>query len=108
MTPRTTKKEENMKIPAHRIVKNVIRRPWISEKSQRVLENNQYVFVVEEHANKNSIKEEIRRRYGVHAVRVNIVQLPKETKRFRNRVSKKRGMRKAFVFLKKGEKIDIA
>ncbi len=108
MSPRKTKKEEPIKTTTIHTVKTVVKRPWISEKSQRVLENNQYVFLVEEHATKNAVKEEIQRKYGVHVVGVNMVQLPWETTRFRNRVSKKRGKRKAFVFLKKGEKIDIA
>ena len=108
MTPRKIKKEENMKTSVHQAARSVVKRPWISEKSQRVLENNQYVFLVEDHANKSAVKEEIQRKYGVHVTRVNMVQQPRETTRFRNRISKKRGIRKAFVFLKKGEKIDIA
>lgn len=102
-----SKKEKINKETFGRNMKSVVIRPWVSEKSQRALEANQYVFLVDIKANKNIIKQEIRRRYNVHVTDVNITRIPGDIKRFKRSISRKQDMKKAIVFLKKGEKIDI-
>lgn len=107
MTP-TKPKKETTKITPSRIIRSVVRRPLISEKSQRVLEKNQYVFLVDVKANKNMVKQEVSRRYNVHVTGVNTIRIPGKTHRYGRIISKKQDVKKAIVFLKKGEKIDIA
>ncbi len=102
------KKEKTKKEIPGKAVKSVVRRPWVSEKSQRALEMNQYVFLVDLKANKNMVKQEISRRYNVHVTAVNITRIPGDIKRFGRSISRKQDVKKAIVFLKKGEKIDIA
>ncbi len=88
--------------------KSVVRKPWISEKGQASLKDNQYVFLVDVRSNKNEIKEEIRRRYGVGIENINTVKNPGKITRFRNKISRKEPVKKAIVTLKKGDKIDVA
>jgi large subunit ribosomal protein L23 len=69
-----------------------------------------YVFEVAQDATKRDVLAAVKALYKVTPVKVNIVvkQPRAYVARFRNRRGMKSGMKKAYVFLKKGEKIDIA
>lgn len=84
----------------------VIKRPWVSEKSQRLSVENQYVFLVDPSANKHSVKQEVQKRYDVQVVQVDMTKLKGKVKRFRNRFSTRAGLKKAVVTLKEGQKIE--
>ena len=75
---------------------HIIVRPWITEKAADMAKDSQYVFIVAKAANSKQIKEEIKRIYNVHVIRVNVLSKP-------GIMSEK----KAIVKLKAGEKIDI-
>lgn len=88
--------------------KHVVLRPYVSEKSQRVLALNQYSFLVAQDANKSLVKEEIERAYGVHVTGVEMTRVRVKTKHYRGKESAFRPKKKATVRLRVGEKIDIA
>ncbi|MBI1838684.1 MAG: 50S ribosomal protein L23 [Candidatus Colwellbacteria bacterium] len=75
----------------------LIKKPWISEKATDLAEFGKYVFSVVPAAGSNQIKKAIENIYGVHVVKVNIL----------NKVSLGHKTKKAVVTLRKGEKIDI-
>ncbi len=87
----------------------IIKSPRITEKAMQMTVNDVYVFEVAMDATKRDIVTAVNAIYGVVPRKVNIVR--KNTRafvaRFRNRRGKKTGMKKAYVFLKKGDKIDI-
>lgn len=86
----------------------VIRKPRVSEKSVLGAEKGIYIFEVQKSANKASIKAAIKEMYKVTPVAVNIVNRKAKNVVVRGRAGKKAAIKKAYVFLKKGDKIDIA
>lgn len=84
---------------------SLIKRVYVSEKASRAKGLNQYVFEVLPNANRPEVKKEIEKKYGVHVLKMNIL----------NRVSKKvtvgryegrrPALRKAIATLKDGESI---
>jgi large subunit ribosomal protein L23 len=85
----------------------LIKKPLITEKATDLSGAGKYVFVVKPSATKKEVQKALREIYRVDAVKVNIVNLPGKTKRFRGLKSRKSGVKKAIVTLKEGQKIDI-
>lgn len=85
----------------------IIRNPRITEKAANVSDNNVYTFDVYPRATKIEIVKAIKAAYGFTPVAVNVLAIP--TKRvFRQTANGvKRGGRKAYVTLKKGDKIEF-
>jgi len=88
----------------------VIVSPVITEKAVKMTMQNAYVFEVTMDATKNDVKTAVNALYNVTPLKVNIVRKNPRAyvARFRNRRGTKAGVKKAYVFLKKGEKIDLA
>lgn len=85
----------------------VIISPRITEKAALAGSKNCYVFNVTPRATKNEIKKEIKELYKVEPVRVNIAtSAPKKTF-FRGVGGTKQGVKKAYVYLQDGDKINI-
>jgi len=85
----------------------VLKHPLISERATDLVASNQYVFIVEPNATKPSVRDEIQRRYGVRVLRVNILNGKGKVKRYGYKLTRRNGLRKAFVTLKAGDKIEI-
>ena len=88
-------------------LENVILRPRITEKASDKAEGNVYVFEVATSANKVQIKKAIKSLYKVDAKKVNITQTPSKTVFSRGKKGVKTGGKKAYVYLKEGESIEI-
>lgn len=89
-----------------RILKNT----RITEKAAYMTLQNGYVFEVAPDATKNDIAKSIEALYGITPRKVNIVNRPARAfvSRTRNRRGIKSGLKKAYVFLEKGQKLDTA
>lgn len=87
--------------------KNIIIRPRQTEKAMILQEQNIYTFDIESSANRSEVKKEIKRIYGVDAKKVNIAKTSEKKVFSRGRIGKKSGVKKAYVFLKKGDKINL-
>ena len=85
----------------------LIKKPRITEKASFHAEQNVYTFDVEKSANKTEIKKAIFQLYKVRPVKVNILMVKSKEIVVRGRKGTKSGGKKALVFLKKGEKIEI-
>ncbi len=85
----------------------VIKNPRITEKGSYASEHNVYTFDVSAGANKTEIRKEIFALYKVRPVKVNILSVPKKNIFYRGRAGAKGGGKKAFVYLKKGDKIEF-
>lgn len=96
--------EKKVNIP---VLKNVIKKPHLTEKATLLSEKNVYVFQVEKTANKTEVKKEIERIYKVKPVKVNIAVTGDEKVFVRGRKGTKRGIKKAYVYLKEGDKISV-
>lgn len=89
--------------------KSVILSPRITEKSALQSETkNVYVFNVKGDATKKSIIASIKVEYKVTPVRVNMTAVPSKQKFVRGNWGVKKGGKKAYVYLKKGDKIEVA
>jgi len=86
----------------------IISSPHITEKTTVLTEKNVYVFRVSPRANKIMIKRAVKELYGFSPVRVNIVNIPSKVRSSRGKKGVKSGYKKAMVYLKKGDKIELA
>jgi large subunit ribosomal protein L23 len=81
----------------------------ITEKANMQNEkNNVYTFKVLDTATKHSVAHAIKRDHKVTPTDIRFVTLPGKTIVYRGRYAFKAGFKKAYVSLKKGDKIDIA
>lgn len=87
----------------------VITKPRITEKAALLGDKNVYVFEIARRATKTDVKKAIETQFKVSPVKVNIVnRAPRRTKsRARNRMVVVHGEKKAHVYLKKGETINL-
>ena len=81
--------------------------PHITEKSTLLSESGVYVFKVSPRSNKVIIKRAISELYNVVPEKVNIVSVPSKSRRVRGKRGTRSGYKKALVYLKKGDKIEI-
>lgn len=87
---------------------DLIIRPRITEKaSDKAMNQNTYVFDVAPHANKISVGKAIQELYKVHPVKVSILPVPRKQVFVRGKWGKTKGGKKAYVYLKKGDKIEF-
>jgi large subunit ribosomal protein L23 len=82
-------------------------KPNITEKAFTLAAEGKYTFIVNEKADKETIKNDISRIFKVTVEKVNIIRIPGKIKRTRKGIGKRKNILKAIVSLKKGEKIDI-
>ncbi len=85
-----------------------ILRPRITEKSGTISENsNIYTFEVAKNSTKHSIANEIKTLYKVTPTKVAIINLPARKVFVRGKKGTQSSVKKAMVYLKKGDKIDF-
>ena len=88
-------------------LENVILSPRITEKASDLSEKNVYIFNVDPRANKTQVKEAVKSLYKVTALKVNITRVPSKNIVSRGKRGVKTGGKKALVYLKEGDKIEI-
>ncbi|MEA3399242.1 MAG: 50S ribosomal protein L23 [Patescibacteria group bacterium] len=81
--------------------------PRITEKASLEADKGIYTFNVKPEATKNEVKKAINFIYGVDPVKVNITKITGRNILYRGKSGKKRGGKKAVVFLKEGDKIEF-
>jgi len=85
----------------------IIIRPILTEKARELAQKGQYVFEVSKLANKSEIKKAVEKIFKVKVKKVRILNLPEKPRRMGRIFGKKRGIKKAIVKLKEGQKIEI-
>ena len=87
----------------------VIKRPRITEKAALLSEKGVYVFEVQQGVNKHEVKNAVKEIYKVTPVKVNIVnRKPRHAmSRSKGRSVMTHGLRKAYVYLKEGDRIEL-
>lgn len=87
----------------------VLKKPRVTEKATWAMGAGVYVFEVPQDVNKGQVAESVRKLYNVTPRKVNMVAMRprKFVSRMRGRRGQKRGFKKAYVYLKKGERIDL-
>ena len=83
----------------------IIRRPLITEKTTKLVEEGKYTFEVLPGVNKIEVKNAIEKLWEVKVVKVNIINVRKKERRVGKYSGFKAGVRKAIVTLEKGQTI---
>lgn len=83
-------------------------KPRITERATVLGEHSVYVFNVGRNQNKTEIRKAFEKEFGKKPVKIGIVQVKGKTIMHRGRLGFKQGGKKAYVYLKKGEKIEIS
>ncbi len=97
-------------LPTDRNLALVLQAPRITEKSVSLGDQNVYTFVVHRSATKYQVRDAVKAQFSVTPVKVNIVnKAPRQFKsRSKGRTVLEKGMKKAYVYLKKGDSISLA
>jgi len=92
-----------------RDLSSVIIKPCITEKAFGMSEQNVHTFIVRRDATKYDVADAIKLFFKVTPVKVNIVnKTPRQfMSRSRGRKISEKGMKKAYVYLKQGDRIDL-
>lgn len=85
----------------------IIKYPIITDKGTRLLENNQYSFVVDRYSDKVTIKAAIEYLFNVKVIKVNTCNLPRKKKRVGKYIGWKPQYKKAIVTLSEGSVINL-
>lgn len=88
-------------------ISSILLHPRVTEKSTLSHEKGVYVFNVRVDANAKLIAEAVTRYFKVVPVKVNVVKVPEKSVVVRGRRGIKSGGKKAYVYLKKGDKIEL-
>jgi large subunit ribosomal protein L23 len=98
--------EENKKINVT-APKEILIGVRMTEKSALMSDKNVYTFNVAIDATKSEVKKEIKRIYSVTPKKVNMIKSKGKNVVVRNRKGVKKDTKKAMVYLKDGDKINV-
>jgi len=87
---------------------DIIVAPLITEKATNASEHNKVVFKVAMHATKTQIKEAVEKLFDVKVKSVNTLIRKGKVRRFRGKRGQLSDVKKAFVTLEEGHRIDVA
>lgn len=85
----------------------ILIRPHITEKATASSENSVYVFEVSKLSTKGSIAKAFSTKYKVIPIKIRTVTTPAKSIIVRGKKGKTASMKKAYIYIKKGEKIEI-
>nr|YP_009029503.1 ribosomal protein L23 [Lithodesmium undulatum]AGH29034.1 ribosomal protein L23 [Lithodesmium undulatum]UYC30450.1 ribosomal protein L23 [Lithodesmium undulatum] len=86
---------------------DIIKYPIITDKTTRLLENNQYSFIVNPSSDKITIKAAIEYLFNVKVIKINTCHLPKKKRRVGKYLGWKSHYKKAIVTLAEGDTINL-
>ena len=85
----------------------IIKYPIITDKATRLLENNQYSFIVTPNSTKIAIRSSIENLFAVKVIKINTCNLPRKKKRVGKYIGWKSQYKKAIVTLAEGDTINL-
>lgn len=97
----------NNSVNSSRSSVQIVKYPIITDKATRLLENNQYSFVVDRYSDKIEIKEAIENLFDVKVIKINTCRLPRKKKRVGRYIGWKPQYKKAIVTLLEGDVINL-
>ncbi len=81
--------------------------PVVTEKSARLAQHNQYMFVVSKRANKITVAQAVEARFGIKPTGVNMINRTGRAVRFGRFTGRQRDQKIAIVSLPKGKTLSI-
>jgi len=101
------KTEKTVKLTAG--MYDILRRPVISEKSAKLAESNSLAFEIDPRATKKDVANAVKAIYNVAPKSVNVLNVKGKVKGFRGKAKgTQKTVKKAYVTLKAGDKIEVA
>ncbi len=89
------------------IILKTIKEGRVTEKASTAMEKNVYIFNVAPSANKEEVKKAIFSLYEVKPLKVNILKVPHKNIMSKGKEGVRGGGKKAVVYLKAGDKIEL-
>jgi large subunit ribosomal protein L23 len=86
---------------------DIIKRPLITEKATKLVEEGKYTFEVMAGVNRIEVKNAIESVFKVNVVKVNMINVRKKERRVGKYAGFKPAVRKAIVTLQKGQTLDV-
>lgn len=86
---------------------NTLIRTRVTEKATLLQQGNAYAFEIDSNADKKDVIQAVKTFYGVTPEKVRIVRNPSKKTFIRGKVGRSGGVKKAYVYLKKGEIINL-
>ena len=86
---------------------HVLIRSHVTEKATMSAESSVYVFEIDPKATKMEVTKVFKEKYKMSPVKVRTVTIPAKNVFVRGKRGKKSGYKKAYIYLKKGEKLEI-
>lgn len=87
--------------------RDILKKPLITEKSNDLLSENKYTFLVDLDANKIEIRQAVESLFKVKVEKVNTMRVKGKIKRVRRIPGRTPERKKAIVTLKEGDRIEI-
>jgi large subunit ribosomal protein L23 len=103
----TTEKTTVEKVDAVASSKVIIA-PRITEKASMQSSANAYTFVVKKDATKHTVLDAFKKEYKVTPKAINITNMPRKNTFIRGKFGTKTGLKKAVIFLNKGDTISLS
>lgn len=85
---------------------SVLIKPHVTEKATISAESSVYVFEIATDATKVLVAKAFQEKYKINPIKVSTVTIPAKNVFVRGKRGKKSGYKKAYIYLKKGEKIE--
>jgi large subunit ribosomal protein L23 len=85
----------------------VLSHPRITEKATRTSESSVYVFNIDPKTTKTLVAQAFIQKYKTTPVKIRTVTIPAKRVFVRGKVGHKSGYKKAYIYLKNGEKVEI-
>ncbi len=87
-------------------INSFIIRPHITEKASLKAEGGVYVFEIASNATKAQVGKAFEEKYKINPVKISTVTIPAKNVFVRGKRGMKSGYKKAYIYLKKGDKIE--
>ena len=85
----------------------ILVRPIISEKNTLLNEIGQYIFEIDERANKIMVRQAVEELFNVHVKAVNTMHVTGKRRRSGRTMGRTRSWKKAIVTLRPGDRIEL-
>jgi len=85
---------------------HILIRPHVTEKASLSAEKSVYVFEVDPRTTKGAVEKAFIDKYKITPLKVRSVTIPSKNVFVRGKVGKKAGYKKAYIYLKKGTKLE--
>lgn len=93
----------------NRNISAIIKKPRITEKAVMGIDKNVYTFEIHKDAGKHDVRAAIKELFGVNPVKIHVVtNAPRQyMSKAKGRTLSQPGLKKAYVYLKEGDRIDL-